>query len=94
MQRPIHKEDEGKKINVSIGFKTLPICFGAHSLCMTLFPQWWAYSVSAYSIGMFASASFLLNGSERHYPGEIANYTDLLFQPAELIRDAVSWRKK
>ena len=96
-QRPIHKEDEGKKINVSIGFKTLPICFGAHFLCMTIFPQWWAYSVhnvSTYSIGMFATASFLLNGSERHYPGQIANYTDSLFQPAELICDAVSWRKK
>ena len=94
MQRPIHEEDERKKINVSIGFKTLPICFRAHSLCMTIFPQWWAYSVhnvSAYSIGMFAS--FLLNGSERHYPGQIANYTDSLFQPAELICDAVSWRK-
>jgi hypothetical protein len=97
MQRPIHEEDEGKKINVSIGFKTLPICFGAHSLCITIFPQWWAYSVhnvSAYSIGMFATASFLLNGSERHYPGQIASYTDSLFQPKELICDAVSWRKK
>ena len=96
-QRPIHKEDEGKKINVSIGFKTLPICFGAHFLCMTIFPQWWAYSVhnvSTCSIGMFATASFLLNGSERHYPGQIANYTNSLFQPAELICDAVSWRKK
>ena len=46
------------------------------------------------SIGMFATASFLLNGSERHYPGQIANYTNSLFQPEELICDAVSWRKK
>ena len=96
-QGSIHEEDEGKEINISIGIKTLPICLGVHSLCMTIFTQWWAYSVhnvSAYSIGIFATASFLLNGSERHYPGQIANYTDSLFQPAELICDVVSWRKK
>ena len=39
-KRPIHEEDEGKPINIYIGFKTLPICFGYHPLCMTIFPQW------------------------------------------------------
>ena len=96
-QRPIHEEDEGRKINISIGFKTLPICFGFHPLCITIFPQWWAYSAhngSAYRIGMFATTSFLLNGSERHYPGQIVNYTNSLFQPEEPICDVVSWIRK
>ena len=85
-RRPVHEEDEGRKINISIGFKTLPICFGSHPLRMTIFPQWWAYSAhngSAYRIGMFATASFLLNDSERHYPGQIVNYTNSLFRPEE-----------
>ena len=96
-QRPVHEEDEGRKINISIGFKTLPICFGSHPLCMTIFPQWWAYSAhngSAYRIGMFATASFLLNDSERHYPGQIVNYTNSLFRPEEPIYGVVSWRRK
>ena len=57
----IHEEDEGKPINISVGFKTLPICFGSHPLCMTIFPQWWAYSANngtALHLGMFATASF------------------------------------
>ena len=38
-KRPIHEEDEGKPINISMGFKTLPIYFRSHPLCMTIFPQ-------------------------------------------------------
>ena len=96
-RRPVHEEDEGRKINISIGFKTLPICFRSHPLCMIIFQQWWAYSAhngSAYRIGMFATTSFLLNGSERHYPGQTVNYINSLFQPEEPICDVVSWRRK
>ncbi|XP_027397066.1 endogenous retrovirus group K member 25 Env polyprotein-like [Bos indicus x Bos taurus] len=96
-KRPIHEEDEGKPINISVGFKTLPICLGSHPLCMTIFPQWWAYSANngtASRLGMFAMASFLLNGSERHYPGQIANYSNSLFQPEEPTCHTVSWRRK
>ena len=67
IKQPIHEEDEGKPINISMEFKTLPICFGSHPLCMTVFPQCWAYSANsgtALRLGMFATASFLLDGSE------------------------------
>ena len=97
IKRPIHEEGEGKPIDISLGFRTLPVCFGSHPLCMTIFPQWWAYSANngtASRLGMFAVASFLLNGSKRHYPGQIANYSNSLFQPEEPTCHTVSWKRK
>ena len=80
-----------------MGFKTLPICFRSHPLCMTIFPQWWAYCANngtALRLGMFDTASFLLNGSEQHYPGQLANYSNSLFQPEESSCHTASWRRK
>ena len=56
-----------------------------------------AYSANngtALCLGMFATASFLLNASERHYPGQIVNYSNSLFQPEETSCHTVSWRRK
>ncbi|XP_043316072.1 endogenous retrovirus group K member 113 Env polyprotein-like [Cervus elaphus] len=94
---PTHPDQEGKAINISIGYKVLPICFGASPPCMSILPQWWGYSYNngtGFRLGFFAATSFLLNQSERYYHGQIFNSTKALFLPEEPPSEAVSWQRK
>ena len=94
---PTHPDQEGKAINISIGYKVLPICFGVNPPCMSIFPQWWGYSYnSGTGFRLFFSAvtSFLLNQSEKYYHGQISNSTKALFLPEEPPCEAVSLQRK
>ena len=94
---PTHPDQEGKAINISIGYKVLPICFGVNPPCMSIFPQWWGYSYNngtGFRLVFSAVTSFLLNQSEKYYHGQISNSTKALFLPEEPPCEAVSWQRK
>lgn len=94
---PTHPDQEGKAVNISIGYKVLPICFSASPPCMSIFPQWWGYSYNSgigFRLGFFAAASFLLNQSKKYYHGRISNSTNALFLPEEPPCEAISQGRK
>ena len=40
---PSHPEEEGKLINISIGYEVLPLCMGPAELCINISRQTWAF---------------------------------------------------
>ena len=40
---PSHPEEEGKQINISIGYEVLPLCMGPAELCINISRQTWAF---------------------------------------------------
>ena len=43
LEGPSHPEDEGRLINISLGYKTLPLCMGSEELCINVSRQTWAF---------------------------------------------------
>ena len=94
---PTHPNQEEKAVNISIGYKVSPICFGVSAPCMSIFPQWWGYSYNkgtGFRLGFFAATSFRLNQSQKYYHGRISNSTNALFLPEEPPCEAISRRRK
>ncbi|XP_043766967.1 endogenous retrovirus group K member 25 Env polyprotein-like [Cervus elaphus] len=94
---PTHPDQEGKAINISIGYKVLPICFGASPPCYLYFLNGGVIPIIMAQVlgwGFFAAASFLLNQSKKYYHGRISNSTNALFLPEEPPCEAISRRRK
>ena len=43
---PSHSEEEGKPINISLGYEVLPLCMGTAELCINISRQTWAFALS------------------------------------------------
>ena len=40
---PSHPEEEGRLINISLGYEILPLCMGPTKLCINVSQQTWAF---------------------------------------------------
>ena len=43
LEGPSHPEDEGRLINIPLGYKSLPLCMGPAELCINVSRQTWAF---------------------------------------------------
>ena len=43
LEGPSHPEEEGRLINISLGYKILPLCMGPAELCINVSRQTWAF---------------------------------------------------
>ena len=44
LQGPSHPEEEGRLINIPLGYKSLPLCMGPAELCINVSRQTWAFT--------------------------------------------------
>ena len=43
LEGPFHPEEEGRLINISLGYEILPLCMGPTKLCINVSRQTWAF---------------------------------------------------
>ena len=43
LEGPSHPEEEGRLINISLGYEILPLCMGPTELCINVSQQTWAF---------------------------------------------------
>ena len=43
LEGPFHPEEEGRLINISLGYEVLPLCMGPTELCINVSRQIWAF---------------------------------------------------
>ena len=43
LEAPSHPEDEGRLINISLGYEILPLCMGPTKFCINVSRQTWAF---------------------------------------------------
>ena len=43
LEGPSHPEEEGRLINISLGYEILPLCMGPEKLCINISRQTWAF---------------------------------------------------
>ena len=43
LEGPSHPEEEGRLINISLGYEILPLCMGPAELCINVSRQTWAF---------------------------------------------------
>ena len=43
LEGPFHPEEEGRLINISLGYEVLPLCMGPAALCINVSRQTWAF---------------------------------------------------
>ena len=43
LEGPSHSEEEGRLINISLGYEILPLCMGPTKLCINVSQQTWAF---------------------------------------------------
>lgn len=43
LEGPSHPENEGRLINISLGYTLLPLCMGSAELCINVSQQTWAF---------------------------------------------------
>ena len=65
LERPFHPEEEGRLINISLGYEVLPLCMGLE-LCINVSRQTWAFILSPKKnfqtlLGLFIALSFYEN---------------------------------
>ena len=63
---PLHPEEEGKLINISLGYEVLPLCMGPAELCINVSRQTWAFALPPKKdfrklIGLFTVLSLSVN---------------------------------
>ena len=63
---PSHPEEEGKLINISLGYEVLPLCMGPAELCINVSRQTWAFALPPKKdfqklIGLFTALSLSVN---------------------------------
>ena len=64
LEGPSHPEDEGRLINISLGYKILPLCMGPAELCINVSRQTWAFILPPKKdfwtlLGLFTALSFM-----------------------------------
>ena len=65
LEGPFHPEEEGRLINISLGYEVLPLCMGLE-LCINVSRQTWAFILSPKKnfqtlLGLFIALSFYEN---------------------------------
>ena len=65
LEGPFHPEEEGRLINISVGYEVLPLCMGLE-LCINVSRQTWAFILSPKKnfqtlLGLFIALSFYEN---------------------------------
>ena len=63
---PSHPEEEGKLINISLGYEVLPLCMGPAELCINISRQTWAFALPPKKdfralLGFFTALSLSVN---------------------------------
>ena len=63
---PSHAEEEGKLINISLGYEVLPMCVGPAELCINVSQQTWAFALPPQKdfwtlLGLFTALSLSVN---------------------------------
>ena len=63
---PSHPEEEGKLINISLGYEVLPLCMGPAELCINVSQQIWAFTLPPKKdfwtlFGLFTALSLSVN---------------------------------
>ena len=63
---PSHPEEEGKLINISLGYEVLPLCMGPAELCIKISWQTWAFTLPPQKdfwtlLGLFTALSLSVN---------------------------------
>ena len=43
LEGPFHPEEEGRLVNISLGYEVLPLCMGPTELCINVSQQTWAF---------------------------------------------------
>ena len=66
LEGPFHPEEEGRLINISLGYEVLPLCMGPAALCINVSRQTWAFFLSPKKnfqtlCGVFTALSFYEN---------------------------------
>ena len=61
-----HTEEEGKLINISVGYEVLPLCIGPAELCINFSQQIWAFTLPPKKdfwtlFGLFTALSLSVN---------------------------------
>ena len=61
-----HPEEEGKLINISLGYEVLPLCMGPAELCINISQQTWAFTLPPKKdfqilLGLFTALSLSVN---------------------------------
>ena len=63
---PSHPEEEEKLINISLGYKVLPLCMGPTELCINISQQTWVFALPPKEdfqtlVGLFTALSLSMN---------------------------------
>ena len=66
LEGPSHPEEEGRLINISLGYEILPLCMGPTKLCINVSRQTWAFVLPPKRnfhtlLGLFTALSFYKN---------------------------------
>ena len=66
LEGPSHPEEEGRLINISLGYGSLPLCMGPTELCINVSRQSWAFVLPPKKsfctlLGLFTALSFYEN---------------------------------
>ena len=66
MKGPSHPGEEGKLINISLGYEVLPLCVGPAELCINVSWQTWAFALPPKKdfqmlLGLFTALSLSVN---------------------------------
>ena len=66
LEGPSHPKEEGRLINVSLGYEILPLCMGPPELCINVSRQMWAFILPPkwnfhILLGLFTALSFYEN---------------------------------
>ena len=66
LEGPSHPEEEGRLINISLGYEVLPICMSPTELCINVSRQTWAFVLPPKKnfqtlLGQFTALSFYEN---------------------------------
>ena len=66
LERPFHPEEEGRIINISLGYEVLHVCMGPTELCINVGRQTWAFVLPPKKnfwtlLGLFIALSFYKN---------------------------------
>ena len=66
LKGPSQPEEEGKLINISLGYEVLPLCMGPAELCINVSRQTWAFSLPPKEdfwtlLGLFTALSLSMN---------------------------------
>ena len=66
LEGPSHPEEEGRVINISLGYEILHLCIGPAELCINVSQQTWAFTLPPKKnfhtlLGLFTALSFYEN---------------------------------